>query len=250
MGAFFTLTRRELGGYFLSLRGYVIIAGVQFLLGASLLIVLDALNDKPFDMPLTEKIPSSGFFWLILLLMAPVITMRTFAHEKSTGTFEALLTTPVSDRAVVLAKFVGAWVFYMLTWGPAAILPFLIGRHMADLGLLEAGPLASLTLGVALLGAFFMAVGCFASALTRSQIIAAMTSFSIGTGLFLLGLLAMYRPPQLGWKTDLFRHISMVEHMGDFASGIVDTRHIVFYLSLTLVFLFLTEQVLASRRWK
>ena len=95
-----------------------------------------------------------------------------------------------------------------------------------------------------------MAVGCFASVLTRSQIIAAMTSFSIGTGLFLLGLLALYRPPQLGWKTDLFQHISMVEHMGDFASGIIDTRHIVFYLSLTLVFLFLTEQVLASRRWK
>ena len=114
MATFLTLARRELGGYFLSLRGYVIIAGVQFLLGASLLIVLDALNDKPFDMPLTEKIPNSGFFWLILLLMAPVITMRTFAHEKSTGTFEALLTTPVSDRAVVLAKFCGPVVFAQL----------------------------------------------------------------------------------------------------------------------------------------
>ena len=110
--------------------------------------------------------------------------------------------------------------------------------------------MASLALGVALLGAFFVAVGCFASALTRSQIIAAMTSFSIGTGLFLLGLLAVYRPPQLGWKTDLFRHISMVEHMDDFASGVVDTRHVVFYVSLTLLFLFLTEQALASRRWK
>jgi len=250
MAAFFTLTRRELGGHFLSLRGYVIVACVQFLVGAMMLIALDALNEMPFDTPLTEKVFDSGFFWLILLLMAPVITMRTFAHERSTGTLETLLTTPVSDRAVVLAKFTGAWLFYLMAWAPAAALPFLLHRHLSDFAPMETGPLASLALGVALLGAFFMAVGCFASALTRSQIIAAMTSFSIGTSLFLLGLLAVYRPPQLGWKTDLFRHISMIEHMGDFASGVVDTRHVVFYVSLTLLFLFLTEQALASRRWK
>ena len=109
--------------------------------------------------------------------------------------------------------------------------------------------MASLALGIALLGAFFMAAGCFASALTRSQIIAAMTSFSIGTGLFLLGLPTLYRQVP-GWETDLFRHISMSQHMAEFANGIVDTRHVVFYLTLTLLFLFLTEQVLASRRWK
>ncbi|MBL68844.1 MAG: hypothetical protein CMO74_10425 [Verrucomicrobiales bacterium] len=250
MAAFLTLTRRELSGYFFSLRGYVIIAGVQLLIGASLLIVLDALNEKPFDIPLTEKLPNSGFFWLVLLLMAPIITMRTYAHEKSTGTFETLLATPVSDRAVVLAKFVGAWLFYLLAWAPAATLPFLLSRYVDGLGPVDTGPLVSLALGVGVIGAFFMAVGCFASALTRSQIIAAMTSFAIGTGVFLIGLLAVYRPPQLGWKTDLFAHISMVEHMGDFASGIVDSRHLVFYISLTLMFLYLTEQVLASRRWK
>ena len=195
MVTFLNLPRREVGAYFLSFRGYVIIAGVQFLLGASLLIVLDALNDKPFDMPLTEKIPNSGFFWLILLLMAPVITMRTFAHEKSTGTFEALLTTPVSDRAVVLAKFAGAWLFFMQTWAPATLLPFLLSRHISDLAMLETGPLASLTLGVALLGAFFMAVGCFASALTRSQIIAAISSFSNDSSLSFTDLSPLYRRP-------------------------------------------------------
>ncbi len=248
MGAFLTLTRRELGGYFLSLRGYVIIAGVQFLLGASLLIVLDALHEKPIDQPINTMF-FNGFFWLILLLMTPVITMRTFAHEKSTGTFETLLTTPVSDRAVILAKFAGAWVFYLLAWAPALLLPFLLNRYVTDFVPVEPWTQASLALGIALLGAFFVAAGCFASALTRSQIIAAMTSFSIGTGLFLLGLPTLYRQVT-GWETDLFRHISMSQHMTEFANSIVDTRHVIFYLTLTLVFLFLTEQVLASRRWK
>jgi len=95
-----------------------------------------------------------------------------------------------------------------------------------------------------------MAMGCFASAITRSQIIAAMTSFAVGAGVLLLGLLPKYQSMEPGWLMDLLQHISMFDHMGDFASGTVDTRHLVFYLSLTAVFLFLTERVMASRRWR
>jgi glycosyltransferase involved in cell wall biosynthesis len=118
MGTLITLTRRELAGHFLSFRGYVILAGVQFLLGLSLLLIVDTLNNRPFDLPITEKFPSTGLFWLVLLLVTPVITMRTFAREKSTGTFETLMTTPVSDLQVVLAKFGGAFGFYLLTFTP------------------------------------------------------------------------------------------------------------------------------------
>lgn len=250
MQAYLTLVRRELAGHFLSLRGYVIMAGVQFLLGASLCITLEALNQKPFDMPITEKMPNTGFFWLILLLVAPVITMRTFAHERAIGTFETLLTTPISDWAVVLAKFTGALAFFLLTWLPALAYPFILTRYVSGMGAVDLGPLASLIIGITMLGSFMMAVGCFASALTKSQIIAAMTSFAICTGVFLLGFISVIRPPWIGSRSELFSHLSMLEHMGDFASGVVDTRHVVFYASLTALFLFFTQKTISLRRWR
>ncbi|SVD20622.1 uncharacterized protein METZ01_LOCUS373476, partial [marine metagenome] len=138
----------------MSFRGYVILAGVQFLLGLSLLLIVDALNNQPFDLPITEKFPSTGLFWLVLLLVTPVITMRTFAREKSTGTFETLMTTPVSDLQVVLAKFSGAFGFYLLTFLPMAAFPFILKHYAAVFPEVDAGPVASTFLGIALIGSF------------------------------------------------------------------------------------------------
>ena len=129
MAAFFTLTRRELTGHFFSLRGYVIMAGVQLMLGASLVITLHMLNRQVFDLPFTEKFPQTEFFWVVLLLIAPIITMRTFSHEKSTGTFETLMTTPVGDRQVVMAKFVGSYMFFLVTFLPTLSYPFVLDHY-------------------------------------------------------------------------------------------------------------------------
>jgi len=179
-----------------------------------------------------------------------VITMRTFAREKSTGTFETLMTTPVSDLQVVLAKFSGAFGFYLLTFLPMAAFPFILKHYAAVFPEVDAGPVASTFLGIALIGSFFMALGCFASSLTRSQIVAAMASFTLGTGIFMVGLLGEISPPTDTPLYATLRYISVLEHMKDFSSGIIDSRHIVFYLSLTAVFLFLTCQTIGSRRWK
>src|SRR2546426_6580670 len=118
MRPYLTLVRRELGGFFVSLTGYVIIASVLLLLGFSFDDVLSKLQSSPTDAPLTELFYSTIYFWLILLLTAPVITMRSFAFEKWSGTFETLMTTPVSDLQVVLAKFTATLSFYILTWVP------------------------------------------------------------------------------------------------------------------------------------
>ena len=96
MRAYLTLTRRELAGFFLSLSGYVIIAAAVFLLGYSFVVIFVKLQ-KPTPMPVTELFYITPFFWLILLLTTPVITMRLFAQEKFSGTYETLMTTPVSD---------------------------------------------------------------------------------------------------------------------------------------------------------
>lgn len=250
MQAFITLVRRELGAYFVSFTGYVIIAGVQLLTGMSFVILLQALNGQPFDMPVTEKFYETGFFWIILLLAVPLITMRVFAQEKFSGTYETLMTAPVSELAVVLAKFLGALFFFIAVWLPLLAYPYVLRRYSIDLGPVDRGIVASTFLGVFLVGGLFTAIGCFASSLTRSQMIAAMNTFALCMGFFVLSFLATLLPPQPGWQSQLFAHVSMIEHMRDFARGVVDTRHVVYYASLTVFFLFLTLKSVESRRWK
>ena len=116
MRVYLTLVRRELGSYFASLTGYLIIAAVLLLLGLGFVDMLAKLNADPTHATVTEMFFVTFCFWIILLLTAPVMTMRTFALEKFSGTYETLMTAPVGDLAVVLAKFTGALLFYMLTW--------------------------------------------------------------------------------------------------------------------------------------
>src|SRR5438045_2092048 len=116
MQEYCTLTRRELGSYFLSITGYIILAAATFVLGWSFVVLMEKLGTTPTPMPLTEMFYVTDFFWLILLLGPPVITMRLFALEKFSGTFETLMTAPVSDLQVVLSKFSAALLFYALMW--------------------------------------------------------------------------------------------------------------------------------------
>lgn len=235
---------------YVSLIGYVIVAAMQFLLGLSFIIVLQALVNKPFDVPVTEAFFNNGLFWLVMLLAPPIITMRSFATEKSSGTYETLMTTPVGDAQVVLAKFTGALLFFMSAWLPLLAYPFLLKRFSVDLAQVDTGALGGTCVGIFLFGTLYTALGCFASSLTRNQIIAAMNAFVLGLGLFLLGYLTHILPPKPGWQSAILQHVSMVDHMKDFTRGVVDTRPVVFYLSLTGLFLFLTLKVVESRRWK
>ena len=111
MQIFFTLARRELAAFFLSITGYIIIAAVTLLIGLSFVVLLTNLGSDPTPLPVTEMFYGTYFFWLILLVTGPVITMRLFALEKSSGTFETLMTTPISDFEVVAAKFSAAVIF-------------------------------------------------------------------------------------------------------------------------------------------
>jgi ABC-2 type transport system permease protein len=250
MQAYWTLLRRELATYFVSMTGYVIIAAAAFMMGLSFAVLLTKLQDVATPMPVTELFFATPFFWLILLLAAPVITMRLFAQEKFSGTFETLMTAPVSDAQVVLAKFSAALAFYLLMWLPLLACFFFLRRHTSDPAALDASTVGGAFLGIALLGGAFMALGCFSSALTRSQIIAAMICLAGGVSLFLVSFLGdRINAQAVGWNS-IFNHLNLLDHMNDFARGIVDTRPVVFYLSLTIFFLFLTLRVVESRRWK
>lgn len=250
MQAYWTLTRRELAGFFVSLTGYVIIAAVIFLMGLSFMDLLWLLQGQSTPAPVTRLFFSTQYFWLILLLATPVITMRLFAQEKHSGTFETLMTTPVSDLQVVLAKFSAAMIFYIVMWLPSLASMLILRRFISNPEAVDAGLIGSTYFGIVLLGGLFMSLGCFASALTRSQIIAAMLCLTMCFSLFLLSYLPGHLPASNGWMASVVSYIGMFDHLNDFARGLVDTRRVVFYLSFTFLFLFLTLRVVESRRWK
>ena len=248
---FVTLVRRELGSHFLSLTGYVIIATVLLLLGFSFLDILAKLNGAPVDRPITEIFYVTLYFWIILLLTTPVITMRTFALEKFTGTFETLMTTPVSDLSVVLGKFLGSLIFYTIAWLPLLAYMLILQRYIRNpAGALDVFTVLCTYSGIVLIGGLYIAMGCFASALTRSQLIASALSYGFGLTLFLLSMRSLVPFEAVGWEADVFSHISMTEHMQDFAGGVLELSSLTYYFTLTAFFLFLTWKVIESRRWK
>ena len=161
-------------------------------------------------MPVTEMFYRTYFFWLVVLLAAPVITMRLFALEKASGTFETLMTTPVSDLQVVAAKFAAAVAFYLVTWLPMIACLFLVRHFTNQPGALDAGTVGGMYLGIFLVGCLFLSLGCFASAISRTQMGAAMVSFVLGVTLFSLGFLAEALPATAQWQSQgivLFRFI-------------------------------------------
>ena len=250
MAIYLTLLRRDLAAFFVSVVGWILLAVVLMLVGLSFTVVLEALNKDASQMPVTELFYHTQFFWLIVLLVVPVITMRSFAFERDLGTYETLMTTPVRDFQVVLAKFSACWIFYILLWAPVMTYPFLL-RHLTHNAVpVEAGVLAGTFAGIVLFGALYVAIGCFASSLTRSQIVAAIVALGLGIALFLFSFLSFIIPSPSPAQSRFLSQISMVEHMRDFFRGIIDTRHLCFYFTLTALFLFLTGKVVQSRRWK
>jgi ABC-2 type transport system permease protein len=249
MQAYLTLTRRELGHFFLSFMGYVVISAAVFLMGLSFVSLATKLQGEATIMPVTE-IFFGFYFWLILLFSVPVITMRLFALEKASGTFESLMTTPVSDFQVVMAKFSAGLLFYMVVWIPLLACIFFLRYFTHEPGLLDPSIVGATYLGIGLLGMLYISLGCFASSLTKNQIVAAMIAFAIGFALFALSFLADQLSMKPDWSNETLKAMSIYTQMLEFSRGVVDSRHIVFYVSATAFFLFLTYRVVESRRWK
>jgi len=250
MRIFWVLLRRELAAYFFSLTGYVIIAAITFLTGESFVQLVNALGNDPWPMPVTQMFFGTFYFWMIVLLSAPVITMRLFALETASGTFETLMTTPVGDLEVVAAKFAAAFLFYLIMWLPLLACLFIVGHFTNQAGALDAGTVGGMYLGIFLSGGFFLSFGVLASALTRSQMVAAMVSLAFGVSQFAVAYWAKNNPASDQWQAQLQSCLNLFDQMNDLARGAVDTRALIFYTSTTFLFLFLTLRVVESRRWK
>lgn len=249
MRVYLTLLRRELASYFVSITGYVVIAVAAFLVGLSFVDLLEAVGQETLPVHVTEVFYQTPYFWVLMLLSAPVVTMRLFAQEKFAGTYETLMTAPVRDTEVVLAKFSAAFLFFAVMWLPLLAAVLVVRQLAGDIAALDWRVLGVTCLGIGLLGGLFLAMGCFASALTRAQTVAAILALLFGVSLFLLGFVAGRLAQGNTWSAAVFGQLTLFEHMQDFTRGILDVRPVVCYGSLTVLFLYLTVRVVESRRW-
>jgi ABC-2 type transport system permease protein len=250
MRNYLVLLRRELTAYYLSPIAYVVLCLFLILNGLSFYFTLVSLSRGPFTITVVQAFFNDLFFWIAYLLVFPVITMRTFAEEFKLGTIEPLMTAPVHDWQVVLAKFFGALVFYIVLWIPTllyfAIFQAITHQPAAN----SAGAYWGSYLMLLLLGMFYTAIGCLASVLTKNQIVAAIISFCAITLLFFLGLIQFILLYVSSAMRDLLGYFSALEHMGTFSRGIIDTRPIILYVSMTILVLALTYQAFQSRKWR
>ena len=180
---------------------------------------------------------------ITMLFVSPLITMRLFAEEKRSGTIEILMTSPVTDAEVVIGKFAASFVLFVIMLALTFTCPlFFIIYSKPDIA-----PMAVGYLGLLLLGAAFISLGVVTSSVTKNQIVAALTSFVLLLGLWVIGWMSNTVGSQLG---RILSFISLVEHFEDFSNGILDTKHVVYYVSFAAFCLFLAVKSMQSAKWK
>jgi len=242
-----TLLRREMNAYFASVLGYVVVVFFLLVMGVTFAVIVNYLTRGPTQMTAMRILFS--MFWLPSLVVVPLITMRLLAEEKRSGTIEMLMTAPVTDSEVVVAKWLGAVLLYALMWGLTGIYVLILKKFTGGTTSLDLGPIASGYLGVLLIGQFLIAVGVLTSSLTKNQVAAGVMSFAFIFA-FLLVLNWMDYLFQGGPVGQLIKELSAFDQMETFARGIVDVRTIVLYVSGTLWMLFVTTRVVESRKWR
>ncbi|MEE9295669.1 MAG: ABC transporter permease [Phycisphaerae bacterium] len=234
-----TLTQRELSVQFYSPIAYVVIT--VFLIVSGIFFATE--NFVP-GKESSVRIVLGSYMPLILVFVLPMITMRALSEEFRSGTIESLLTAPVNDTEVILGKFLGAFLFFVVMLATTLIFPIIVSLY----GPLDKGLAFSTYIGLLLIGSLYIAVGVFFSACTRNQVIAVLCSFVF---LAIFTFLANYLgSTQEGLVRVVLQHLSIVSHYHDFARGLLDTNHVVFFISSTVLFLFFGVKVLEFRRWR
>ncbi len=234
------LARRELQSYFVSPIAYVVMAA--FLVSMGLMFSLVITDPRGTEASL-RAVLGNVFCAMVLTITAPLLTMRLLAEEQRSGTMELLLTAPVRDWEVVVGKYLSALTVYAAVLLLTGVYPLILGW----IGTPDPLPLLTAYLGLFLLGAALLAIGVFGSSLTQNQIVAAVVSFGIILVLLLLQFASTLLGPAAG---QALVYLGVYSHFFDFLRGIVDTKDVLYYLSVVVGFLFLATRVLESRRWR
>ena len=228
---------KEIQIFFLSPTAYIV--GLIFLALTGFFFTLD-LGD-----PFPEATLSPFFQWtvVIFILLAPTLTMRLIAEEAKLGTIELLLTSPVRDWEIIIGKYLASLVFFLFLLAMTGFYVILLFVFASP----DPGPIYAGYLGLALYGAAALAIGMLTSTLTNNQIVAAVVAMGI--------LLVLFFTTQAadvigGLPGEIIVELGMKTHFDDFDRGVIDTKHIVYYVSVIAFFLFLSVRALESRRWR
>ena len=253
MSNILALAQKELRGYFASPIAYIVIGFFALIFGVFYYSILDWFVRQgmqmgmmgPQSMNVNQQMIRPLFLNLsvVILFILPFLTARSFAEEKRSGTIELLLTSPLTDIQIVMGKFVGCLLLY------AAMLSVTL-IHFGVLfafGNPDWKPVAVGYLGTLLFGGAIIALGLFVSSLTRNQIVAGVAGFALVLALWVIDWLGQ----SLGARAEaVFKYLSMTGHLDDFVKGVIDTKHLVYYLSFISFWLFLTVKSVDTERWR
>ena len=238
---------KEIRGFFSSLTGYLVITVFLAVTGLCLWVFPGVLN-----------IPESGYasldslFYIapwVFLFLVPAITMRSFAEEIKTGTIELLLTKPISEWQLTVAKFLAAATLVLIALLPCVVYIISVWRLGNPPGNLDTGATYGAMIGLLLLGSVYAAIGTFASSLTDNQIIAFIAA-AVTAFVFYEGFDAVAKLISAAGVQDFVSYLGIKEHYASISRGVVDLRDLVYFFGVMLVFLLLTRLKLQSRKWK
>jgi gliding motility-associated transport system permease protein len=254
MSNILAIAHKELKSYFSSPIAYIAIGLWALLFGWFFVAILNFfvrqsmqmnqfgpqslnLNQQLIRPVIAQNVP------ILVLFLLPMVTMRTYSEEKRSGTIELLLTSPITDFQIIMGKFLGAMGLFATMLAVTLV-------HMALLfayGSPEWKPIATTYLGLLLLGGCFISVGLFISSLTKNQIVAGMITFTVFLLLWIITWMGSLGGP---WVEKLTTYLSIIDHFDDFGKGVLDTTHLVYYLSFITFGLFLTAKSVDSERWR
>ena len=248
------ICRKELNSYFASPVAYVVMALFAFLFGyffyeATAYFVQMSMESqmqgRSFPMNVNDMIvrPVLGNMSVITLFLLPMLGMRIFAEEKRSGTMELLVTSPVSDMAIVIGKWLAALILYtsvVLVGALSILFLFVYGKP-------DWKPIAIGLLGLILQGSALLAIASFLSSMTKNQIVAGVAGFVVFLTLWVIGWGSEF---DTSWWGSFRGYLSATTHVDAFTKGVLDTKDVVYYLSLTALGLFLTSRSLESLRWR
>ena len=254
MNNILAIAHKELRGYFASPIAYIVIGLFALTYGYffyALLLFFDRQSMQMMGMGagasanVNEQLISPAFqnTMVVFLFILPMVTMRTYSEEKRSGTIELLLTAPLTDFQIIMGKFLGAMALYA---SMLAVTLIHVGVLFA-IGNPEPLPILTSYLGMLLMGGCFISVGLLISSMTRNQIVAGMVTFVVFLMLWVINWIGQSLGPT---GQAIVTHLSITDHLTDFMRGVIDTKHIVYYVSFIAFGLFLTARSVDTERWR
>jgi ABC-2 type transport system permease protein len=233
------IAHKEIRAYFSSPIAYIVLGLFALLFGSFFTAILDWFVKQGMQAAMGVLLNAT----VVLLFVMPMVTMRTYAEEKRSGTMELLLTSPLTDLQIIMGKFFGALALYACM----LLVTLLYIAVLFAFGNPEWKPIAAAYLGLLLFGGCFISVGMLISSFTKNQIVAGMLTFGIFLLLWIIDWFGSFAGPTF---EPILNYLSLTQHFDDFAKGVIDTKHVIYYVSFTTFGLFLTSKSVDSERWR